>query len=204
MKKGRRLKPALPNIHPDDAKDKVFTAILKALLKKGNKPSSPKELANDIVKHKYATLGGATPFATVSSRISQHFKRAAAHNPPRAPLLAKHVDQRHSRKINYSLITPGDNAKSTTNSSALASTSPALSFKSSQQPASILQQEQHPLDEQHELLTIGDIEEQLSQTSDVSSEDDQQQHETNHVMADSHQSLVQEANYTTQYSNIFS
>jgi hypothetical protein len=52
-----RRKPALPNIHPDDAKDKVFTAILKALLKKGNKPSSPKELANDIVKHKYATLG---------------------------------------------------------------------------------------------------------------------------------------------------
>ncbi|ORZ22186.1 hypothetical protein BCR42DRAFT_164249 [Absidia repens] len=52
-----RKKPALPNIHPDDAKDKVFTAILKALLKKGNKPSSPKELANDIVKHKYATLG---------------------------------------------------------------------------------------------------------------------------------------------------
>ncbi|KAI7897509.1 uncharacterized protein BX663DRAFT_528076 [Cokeromyces recurvatus] len=92
-------------IHPDDAKDKVFTAILKALLKMGNKPSSPKELANIIVKHKYATLGGATPFATVSSRISQHFKRAAEHNPPRAPLLAKHVDQNHSRKINYSLAT---------------------------------------------------------------------------------------------------
>ncbi|KAI9275225.1 hypothetical protein EDC94DRAFT_553017 [Helicostylum pulchrum] len=93
------------SIHPDDAKDKVFTAILKALLKMGNKPSSPKELANIIVKHKYATLGGATPFATVSSRISQHFKRAAEHNPPRAPLLAKHVDQNHSRKINYSLAT---------------------------------------------------------------------------------------------------
>ncbi|KAI9257425.1 hypothetical protein BY458DRAFT_535258 [Sporodiniella umbellata] len=92
-------------IHPDDAKDKVFTAILKALFKMENKPSSPKELANIIVKHKYATLGGATPFATVSSRISQHFKRAAEHNPPRAPLLAKHVDQNHSRKINYSLAT---------------------------------------------------------------------------------------------------
>jgi hypothetical protein len=45
------------SIHPDDAKDKVFTAILKALLKMGNKPSSPKELANIIVKYKYATLG---------------------------------------------------------------------------------------------------------------------------------------------------
>lgn len=44
-------------IHPDDAKDKVFAAILKALMKMGNTPSSPKELANTIVKHKYATLG---------------------------------------------------------------------------------------------------------------------------------------------------
>lgn len=44
-------------IHPDDARDKVFTAIMKALLKLGNKPSSPKELANVIMKYKYATLG---------------------------------------------------------------------------------------------------------------------------------------------------
>lgn len=44
-------------IHPDDAKDKVFTAILKALFRMENKPSSPKELANIIVKHQYATLG---------------------------------------------------------------------------------------------------------------------------------------------------
>ncbi|EPB84920.1 hypothetical protein HMPREF1544_08279 [Mucor circinelloides 1006PhL] len=104
--KTKQQNDGLPvSIHPDDAKDKVFTAILKALIKMGNKPSSPKELANTIVKHKYATLGGATPFATVSSRISQHFKRAAEHSPPRAPLLAKHVDQHHSRKINYSLAT---------------------------------------------------------------------------------------------------
>ena len=54
----RQQKGGLPvPIHPDDAKDKVFTAILKALLKMGNKPSSPKELANVIVKYKYATLG---------------------------------------------------------------------------------------------------------------------------------------------------
>ncbi|KAI8099651.1 uncharacterized protein BX664DRAFT_345707 [Halteromyces radiatus] len=90
-------------IHPDDAKDKVFTAILKALLKMGNKPSSPKELANVIIQSDYATLGGATPFATVSSRISQHFKRAAQHNPPRPPLLAKHTDALHARKFSYSL-----------------------------------------------------------------------------------------------------
>ncbi|ORZ25839.1 hypothetical protein BCR42DRAFT_401031 [Absidia repens] len=90
-------------IHPDDAKDKVFRAILKALLKMDNKPSSPKELANVIIQSDYATLGGSTPFATVSSRISQHFKRAAQHKPPRTPLLTRHVDSSHSRKINYSL-----------------------------------------------------------------------------------------------------
>jgi len=56
--KTKQQNDGLPvSIHPDDAKDKVFTAILKALIKMGNKPSSPKELANTIVKHKYATLG---------------------------------------------------------------------------------------------------------------------------------------------------
>jgi hypothetical protein len=48
-------------IHPDDAKDKVLTAILKALLKMENKPSSPKELASIINKYKYATLGYVEP-----------------------------------------------------------------------------------------------------------------------------------------------
>lgn len=44
-------------LHPDDAKDKVFAAILNALIKLGNTPSSPKELANTILKHKLAPLG---------------------------------------------------------------------------------------------------------------------------------------------------
>ncbi|ORX93966.1 hypothetical protein K493DRAFT_33000 [Basidiobolus meristosporus CBS 931.73] len=92
---------SLENIHPDDAKDKVFAAILKALVVMDNKPSSPKELANCIMKHKFTILGGATPYATVSSRISQHFKRAAEHKPPRPPLLARVVDEVHSRKIHY-------------------------------------------------------------------------------------------------------
>ncbi|RUS15464.1 hypothetical protein BC937DRAFT_92416 [Endogone sp. FLAS-F59071] len=98
-----RANPLPFPIHPDDAKDKVFTAILKALARMDNKPSSPKELANTIIKYKYATLGGATPYATVSSRISQHFKRAAEHNPPRPPLLAKHVDTVHPRRTQYSV-----------------------------------------------------------------------------------------------------
>ncbi|KAK3831359.1 MAG: hypothetical protein JOS17DRAFT_774911 [Linnemannia elongata] len=51
------LKYALKDIHPDDSKDKVFAAILKALLYLRNKPSSPKELANCIMKNKYTMLG---------------------------------------------------------------------------------------------------------------------------------------------------
>ncbi|KAF9577029.1 hypothetical protein BGW38_008037, partial [Lunasporangiospora selenospora] len=51
------LKYSLKDIHPDDSKDKVFAAILKALLYLKNKPSSPKELANCIMKNKYTMLG---------------------------------------------------------------------------------------------------------------------------------------------------
>jgi hypothetical protein len=51
------LKYALKDIHPDDAKDKVFAAILQALLYLRNKPSSPKELANCIMKNRYTMLG---------------------------------------------------------------------------------------------------------------------------------------------------
>jgi len=45
------------NIHPDDAKDKVFVAIIKALVKNGNVPSTPKELSQYILKHKLTNLG---------------------------------------------------------------------------------------------------------------------------------------------------
>ncbi|KAI9310822.1 hypothetical protein BX666DRAFT_1133316 [Dichotomocladium elegans] len=104
LKKQNQPEQSVPiPIHPDDAKDKVFVAIIKALLRLKNKPSSPKELANAVMRYKYATLGGATPYATVSSRISQHFKRAATHKPSRPPLLNKHYDERHSRRIYYSL-----------------------------------------------------------------------------------------------------
>jgi hypothetical protein len=49
------------------------------------------------------TYSGSTPYATVSSRISQHFKRVAESRPPREPVLGRHVDERHSRKIHYYL-----------------------------------------------------------------------------------------------------
>jgi hypothetical protein len=44
-------------LHPDDARDKVFVAIIKALVKLGNRPSSPKELASAIMKFHFAILG---------------------------------------------------------------------------------------------------------------------------------------------------
>ncbi|KAJ1913934.1 hypothetical protein H4219_004997 [Mycoemilia scoparia] len=89
------------SLHPDDARDKVFVAILKALLAMSNRPSSPKELSTCIMEHKFAMLGGATPYATVSSRISQHFKRVQEHHPPRPPVLGKVADQFNARKIHY-------------------------------------------------------------------------------------------------------
>ncbi|ORX53820.1 hypothetical protein BCR36DRAFT_403478 [Piromyces finnis] len=98
------------NIHPDDAKDKVFVAIIKALVKNGNTPSTPKELSQYILKHKLTNLGGSTPFATVSSRISQHFKKCSEHKPghsPRPPLLGKKsFDGMHSRKLYYFIDSP--------------------------------------------------------------------------------------------------
>ncbi|KAJ1985013.1 hypothetical protein H4R34_000270 [Dimargaris verticillata] len=124
----------LHNIHPDDSRDKVFVAILKALMFMENRPSSPKELANCIMKCGFTVLGGATPYATVSSRISQHFKRAAEHKPPRKPILGRLVDSKHTRKIHYYLATedsppPAPRAPESTQSSrASASFAEASSF----------------------------------------------------------------------------
>ncbi|KAJ3249818.1 hypothetical protein HK104_007545, partial [Borealophlyctis nickersoniae] len=89
-------------MHPDDAKDKVFTAIVKGLLKVGNRPCTPKELSGIILKHKFTNLGGNTPYATVSSRISQHFKRTAEYRPaPRPPLLGRRPMDMASRRLRY-------------------------------------------------------------------------------------------------------
>ncbi|KAI9263965.1 hypothetical protein EDC94DRAFT_76877 [Helicostylum pulchrum] len=60
-------------IHPEH--DKVSSAILGALVRLGNAPSSPKELANTIMKHKLTTLDGQQSFTTVSSCISQYLKK---------------------------------------------------------------------------------------------------------------------------------
>ncbi|KAJ3002231.1 hypothetical protein HKX48_002421 [Thoreauomyces humboldtii] len=84
------------DVDPSDHRDKVLMAVLNALLMVDNRPCSPKELASFILKHKLATLGGQTPYATVSSRISQHFKRCAQDS--RKPLLAKRAVIEPNRK----------------------------------------------------------------------------------------------------------
>ncbi|KAJ1857992.1 hypothetical protein GGH12_000635 [Coemansia sp. RSA 1822] len=91
----------IDRLHADDARDKVFVAILKALAARRNKPSSPRELATCIMKHEFTLLGGATPYATVSSRISQHFKRIFEHTPPRPPILGRVAHEKHTRKYFY-------------------------------------------------------------------------------------------------------
>ncbi|KAI8817163.1 uncharacterized protein EV422DRAFT_509197 [Fimicolochytrium jonesii] len=78
---------AAPPMAPDDERCKVLGAIREALLREGNRPSSPRELAAIILRDGLAVLGGQTPYATVSSRISQHFKRCA--EASRRPLLGK-------------------------------------------------------------------------------------------------------------------
>ncbi|KAI8614271.1 hypothetical protein BC830DRAFT_399067 [Chytriomyces sp. MP71] len=60
---------------PGDA-GPVLTGIVKAILHSGaNTPRTPKDLTDTMLAHGYAHLGGLTPHATVSSRISTHFKK---------------------------------------------------------------------------------------------------------------------------------
>ncbi|KAJ2738782.1 hypothetical protein H4S06_006395 [Coemansia sp. BCRC 34490] len=47
----------IDRLHADDARDKVFVAILKALVARNNKPSSPKELATCIMRREFTMLG---------------------------------------------------------------------------------------------------------------------------------------------------
>jgi hypothetical protein len=89
-------------IHVEDARDNVLLAIIRALLLGGNVPCFPSEIAAMVVHWGIATtgLGGYTPHATVSSRISNHFKRAAASVPPRRPLLGI-WSQEGNRQVRY-------------------------------------------------------------------------------------------------------
>ena len=76
-------------IHPDDFRDRLLVALVKALVKMGNRPSTPMELTNCVIDNKISTLGGQNPHATVSSRISTHFKRVNDHEIPRQSLFGR-------------------------------------------------------------------------------------------------------------------
>ncbi|KAI8914496.1 hypothetical protein EDD86DRAFT_87702 [Gorgonomyces haynaldii] len=93
------------DLNPLDVKDKVMVAIVKALLISGNIPSTPRELSQTIQKKKFTTLGGHTPYATIASRISQHFKRSKTMEGFGIPLLGKKwVD---AKKYHYFIDQPG-------------------------------------------------------------------------------------------------
>ncbi|KAJ3192183.1 hypothetical protein HDU67_005605, partial [Dinochytrium kinnereticum] len=92
--------------HQEDARDKVLMAIIQSLLEMENRPSTPRELTACIMKHGFAHLGGLTPHATVSSRISTHFKRcslAEAAGEERQVLLGRRTygDGNNPRKLRY-------------------------------------------------------------------------------------------------------
>ncbi|KAJ2213719.1 hypothetical protein EV179_003619 [Coemansia sp. RSA 487] len=57
----------IDRLHADDARDKVFVAILKALVARYNKPSSPKELATCIMRHEFTMLGRAASADTTNT-----------------------------------------------------------------------------------------------------------------------------------------
>lgn len=87
-------------LYKEDARDRVFLAIIRALLRQGNRPCTPRELSNIILKNNLATLGGSTPYATVSSRISQHLRRAKRLG--RDPLLGRKLqDGTNARRMVY-------------------------------------------------------------------------------------------------------
>ncbi|KAJ3099291.1 hypothetical protein HDU96_010750 [Phlyctochytrium bullatum] len=92
--------------HQEDARDKVLMAIVTALLEMDNRPSTPRELTACIMRHEFTHLGGLTPHATVSSRISTHYKRctmAEEAGETRQVLLGRrqYGDGNNPRKLRY-------------------------------------------------------------------------------------------------------
>jgi hypothetical protein len=88
--------------HSDDAKDRVFLGIIQVFQMNGNKPSSSREISDFILDNGLLMLGGKTPNATVSSRISQHFKRCKEKNLP--PIIGKLMINNNPRKFKYYLV----------------------------------------------------------------------------------------------------
>ncbi|KAJ3344156.1 hypothetical protein HDU83_005382 [Entophlyctis luteolus] len=89
----------------DELRDKVLTAIVKAILHSGaNTPRTPREITTIIMQNGYAHLGGQTPHATISSRISMHFKRFNESKGRRVPLLGRVLSESNNRRIKYYVL----------------------------------------------------------------------------------------------------
>ncbi|KAJ3240475.1 hypothetical protein HDU81_003616 [Chytriomyces hyalinus] len=86
----------------EELRDKVLMGIVKAILHSGfNTPLTPKEITDAIMVNNYAHLGGNTPQATVSSRISTYFKKCNESNGTRVPILGRLLSQSNNRRIKY-------------------------------------------------------------------------------------------------------
>ncbi|CAG8674259.1 25653_t:CDS:2, partial [Racocetra persica] len=96
-----------PILHPLDASDRTFVAIIKALISLNNEPTNPRQLAACIQKHGFTTLGGNTPYATVSGHISTHFTRVRKQLVPR-PVLGKVSHPTMTKRLLYYLLDPDD------------------------------------------------------------------------------------------------
>ncbi|KAJ3192398.1 hypothetical protein HDU82_003216, partial [Entophlyctis luteolus] len=89
----------------DELRDKVLTAIVKAILHSGaNIPRTPREITAIIMQNGYAHLGGQTPHATISSRISMHFKKFNESKGRRVPLLGRVLSESNNRRIKYYVL----------------------------------------------------------------------------------------------------
>ncbi|KAJ1565399.1 hypothetical protein HK096_003010, partial [Nowakowskiella sp. JEL0078] len=87
------------SMHIEDVKDKLFVAIIKALLLSGNRPLSPKELSSIIIRNNFVSLSSSAPYITVSSRILQHFKNV---KDDRTALLGKFPpEMKSTRRLSY-------------------------------------------------------------------------------------------------------
>ncbi|CAH1757303.1 3729_t:CDS:2 [Entrophospora sp. SA101] len=65
----------ISNFDSFEQNNRIFIAIIKALISLKNQPSGSREITNQILKYGITKLCGQTPYATVSGQISTHFKR---------------------------------------------------------------------------------------------------------------------------------
>ncbi|KAJ3100980.1 hypothetical protein HDU97_001736 [Phlyctochytrium planicorne] len=152
--------------HQEDARDKVLMAIVKALMEMDNRPSTPRELTACILDNQFTHLGGLTPHATVSSRISTHYKRcslAAEAGEERQVLLGRRTygDGNNPRKLRYYI-----NQLPTLEDEEPTATSKLSSKKSKKKGGNLDKKRKRPDNEEEEAIP-DDVKLALSRTRKV-------------------------------------